>query len=112
MEVSWTNQHLARNTDDSDAGCENIFDNHGAGTDPDIVRDADSSQDLGALADVHVVPDDGRVVRISSVAADAAVSVYLAVLANSCFRIHNDRTVMLQLQSLIKTTSTNDETEP
>ena len=41
MEVSWANQHLARNTDDSDAGCENIFDNHGAGADPDVVRDAD-----------------------------------------------------------------------
>ena len=97
---------------DGHTGRQNIFDHHGAGPDPHVVRDPDAAEDLGVLSDVHVVADDGGVVGVAAVTADAAVAVDDATLADTRFRIHDDGSEMLQMQVFSKAAGTDDEAQP
>ena len=89
--------------DNGHARRKDIFHDDGTGADPDIVRNADATENLGVLADVHMVADDGGVVRIAAVTADAAVAVDDAALADACLGIHDHGT---------ETPRADDETQP
>ena len=102
----------ARDAHDSHAGRQDIFDHYRTCPDPNIVCDSDAANDLRILADVHIVADDGGVIRIAAVTADAAVAVDDATLANASFRIHDDGAEMLHVQVLTKASCADDESQP
>ena len=88
-----------------------IFYDDGASTNPNIVGDSDSSEDLSVLPDVNVVSDDRGVIRIAAIASDAAVAVDDAALADTGFGVDDDRAEVLKMQILSETAGTDNESQ-
>lgn len=99
-------------SDNGDVRCYDIFDYYRSCPNPNIIRDSDAANYLRILADVHIVADDGGVIRIAAVTADAAVAVDDATLADARFRIHDDGTEMFQMQIFTKAACTDDKAQP
>ena len=95
-----------------DPGGEDILDHHGSCSDPNIVRNSDTADDLGVLADIYVVADDGGDIRIPPITADTAVAVDDAPFADTGLRIHDDGAEVFQMQVLTKASGADDETQP
>ena len=102
---------MCRNADCRNARGQNIFYHHGASPDPNVVRDADATDDLGILPDVNVVADDGGVIRIAAIAADAAVAMDDAAFADTRLGVHDYRSKMLQMEVLTEAAGADDETQ-
>ena len=102
---------MSRYSNYGDTRGENIFYDYCAGSNADIIRDADAPDNLGVLADVDVVADDGGVVRIAAVASDTAVAMDDAALSNPGLGIHDDGTEVLQMQVFAEAAGADDEAE-
>lgn len=102
---------MSWNSNDGNPRSQYIFNHHGAGTDSHIVSHADATENLGVLPNIYIVADDGGVIGITTIAADAAVSVDDTALADSCFRIHDNGAEVLQVQVLAEASSADDESQ-
>ena len=87
---------FGRNAYNRYSRCQNVLDDHSAGSDTDIVCDADAAKDLGSLADIDVVTNDWGVIGIAARTADATVPVDNTVLPDPRFGIDNDGPIMFQ----------------
>jgi hypothetical protein len=65
---------------------------------------------LGILPYIHIVAYDRGVVRKSSLATDATITVYRAILTDTSFGIHDDGAIMINFQSRTETTGMYEET--
>ena len=100
-----------RDTDNGNARSRYIFHNDCTGANPDVVSNSNATDNLGVLSDVHVVPDDGGVVRIAAVAADAAVTVDDASFADARLGVHNHGTEVLQVKVFTEAAGTDDKAQ-
>ena len=100
---------MPRNSNHRDFRYQDIFDHDCPCADSDTISHTDASQDLGTLADIHIVTDHWRIIGIAPAAADAAVAVDLAILADPGLGIDDYGPEMLQLESLAEAAGADDE---
>ena len=102
---------MCGNADYGHIWCQDILYYHCPGPDTDVVRNANAADNLCVLANIYVVPDYGGVIGIAAVAADAAIAVDDATLANARLRVHDDGTEVLQVQVFSEAAGADDEAQ-